>query len=149
MIDEDETNNFNRRLIQLKQIITNEVMMYLIFGVLTTVVNLIIFFIFTKIFVSGWLLANIIAFIISVLFAYWTNKLYVFKSNSKDKLVILKEFITFISARLFSLGIEILTLFIMLQLLNLNDVFGKVTAQVIVVVLNYVFSKVFVFRKPK
>ena len=111
-----------------------EVIMYLIFGVLTTLVNIITHYI-----------SNIIAWIISVTFAFITNKLYVFESKTNDK--ILKEIISFYSLRLFSLGIDIFTMYIMVSILSIDDLIAKVVANVIVIVINYITSKLITFKK--
>ncbi len=122
-----------------------EVIMYLIFGVLTTLVNIITYYISTKIFLIDYQISNIIAWIISVTFAFITNKLYVFESKTNDK--ILKEIISFYSLRLFSLGIDIFTMYIMVSILSIDDLIAKVVANVIVIVINYITSKLITFKK--
>ena len=122
-----------------------EVIMYLIFGVLTTLVNIITYYISTKIFLIDYQISNIIAWIISVTFAFVTNKLYVFESKTNDK--ILKEIISFYSLRLFSLGIDIFTMYIMVSILSIDDLIAKVVANVIVIVINYITSKLITFKK--
>ena len=122
-----------------------EVIMYLIFGVLTTLVNIITYYISTKIFLIDYQISNIIAWIISVTFAFITNKLYVFESKTNDK--ILKEIISFYSLRLFSLGIDIFTMYIMVSILSIDDLIAKVVANIIVIVINYITSKLITFRK--
>ena len=122
-----------------------EVIMYLIFGVLTTLVNIITYYISTKIFLIDYQISNIIAWIISVTFAFITNKLYVFESKTNDK--ILKEIISFYSLRMFSLGIDIFTMYIMVSILSIDDLIAKVVANVIVIVINYITSKLITFKK--
>lgn len=122
-----------------------EVIMYLIFGVLTTLVNIITYYISTKIFLINYQISNIIAWIISVTFAFITNKLYVFESKTNDR--ILKEVISFYSLRLFSLVIDIFTMYIMVSLLSVDDLIAKIIANVIVIVINYITSKLITFKK--
>ena len=74
-----------------------ETFLYVLFGVLTTVVNIGIYFIFTRIFRIDYFTSNTVALIISILFAYITNKFFVFKSKSIEKILLIKEFISFIS----------------------------------------------------
>lgn len=152
---------------------TREIITYIIFGVLTTAVNLVTFYIFKKIFISigwegvfnkllgsaGWdkalellgsgtdyLDATVIAWTVAVIFAFVTNKLIVFESKSWKPAVAGKEFVGFIGARLFSLLVEIVFMFVMVTLLKWNDFVAKFIVQVIVVILNYVFSKLLIFK---
>lgn len=152
---------------------TREIITYIIFGVLTTAVNLVTFYIFKKIFISigwegvfnkllgsaGWdkalellgsgtdyLDATVIAWTVAVIFAFVTNKLIVFESKSWKPAVAGKEFVGFIGARLFSLLVELLFMFVMVTLLKWNDFVAKFIVQVIVVILNYVFSKLLIFK---
>ena len=152
---------------------TREIITYIIFGVLTTAVNLVTFYIFKKIFISigwegvfnkllgsaGWdkalkllgsgtdyLDATVIAWTVAVIFAFVTNKLIVFESKSWKPAVAGKEFVGFIGARLFSLLVELVFMFVMVTLLKGNDFVAKFIVQVIVVILNYVFSKLLIFK---
>ena len=152
---------------------TREIITYIIFGVLTTAVNLVTFYIFKKIFISivwegvfnkllgsaGWdkalellgsgtdyLDATVIAWTVAVIFAFVTNKLIVFESKSWKPAVAGKEFVGFIGARLFSLLVELVFMFVMVTLLKWNDFVAKFIVQVIVVILNYVFSKLLIFK---
>ena len=152
---------------------TREIITYIIFGVLTTAVNLVTSYIFKKIFISigwegvfnkllgsaGWdkalkllgsgtdyLDATVIAWTVAVIFAFVTNKLIVFESKSWKPAVAGKEFVGFIGARLFSLLVELVFMFVMVTLLKWNDFVAKFIVQVIVVILNYVFSKLLIFK---
>ncbi len=126
-----------------------EVIRYLIIGVLTTVVSLIVYYGCTLTFLDPkdalqLQIANIISWIISVAFAYVTNRVFVFKSKSKD---ILKEVISFTGARVVTLLMDMAIMFIFVTQLNLNDKIFKLVSQVVVIVANYIFSKLFVFKK--
>lgn len=133
-----------------------EMIMYLIFGVGTTVVNWIIYTILQQgLGMKSLTVANIIAWIGAVAFAYVTNKLWVFESKSWKADVVWKELGKFIGARLAS-GVVEIGLFPILLKLGLNHaIFGvegmvaKVLISVIVIILNYVFSKLVVFKKEK
>lgn len=138
-----------------------ELMSYVFFGVLATAVNLVCFKIFDSALGSKmYLLTNIISWTITVIFAYITNKLWVFESKSRKLNVIVKEIIGFFSARLFSLGVEETGLWIMIDLMSMDklslnifsftlagNLIAKIILQVIVVILNYVFSKFLIFAK--
>ena len=131
----------------------DEIINYLIVGVLTTVVSLVSFyivrlFIFTSSTQLHIQIANIISWILSVLFAFITNKKYVFKSSKKEKDK-LKEMIKFYLSRLTTLVIDMLTMWILTSIIHINDKIAKLIVQVILVILNYIFSKLFVFKNSE
>lgn len=130
-----------------------EIINYLIFGVLTTLVNLITKYIllFTVLNpTNGFQLqiAIIISWIVAVIFAYFTNRKFVFESKNQNKL---KEFISFVVARIATLLLEMFIMWFFVTLLKLNSdlyvVIFTLVAQVAVVIGNYIFSKLFVFKK--
>lgn len=126
-----------------------EILNYLIFGVLTTIISIASYAVFTNIFNISILISNVLSWILSVLFAFVTNKLYVFKSENisfKDSII---EAIKFYASRLFSLGVESFILYIGATVLHINDMIVKIFAQVLVIVLNYILSKIIVFKKDK
>ena len=124
-----------------------EIINYLIFGVLTTLVNFIVYILMTKLFNVNEVLSNAIAWIISVIFAYITNKIYVFESKTRALKEIIKEFISFVTCRLFSGILDIGSFYWFVTILGWNDIISKVIISVLVVILNYVFSKIFIFKK--
>ena len=85
----------------IKKIINKEAILYIVFGVLTTIINLISYYFFSNIITINYLISNTIAWIISVIFAYMTNKLYVFNSKSIRIDIIIKEFTKFIRCFIF------------------------------------------------
>jgi putative flippase GtrA len=119
-----------------------EVILYLIFGGLTTLVNILSYAIFTQ-FIN-WQVSNILSWILSVLFAYITNRKFVFKSQTTS---IIKEMISFFSFRILSLCLDMAFMLIFIDIININNMLAKVIVQVLVIILNYVFSKVFIFKK--
>jgi len=128
-----------------------EIINYLIVGVLTTVVSLATYFICTSIFLDPnnkieLQIANIISWIFAVAFAYFTNRVFVFKSKEKN---MLKEASTFVVSRILSLFMDMFTMFIIVSVLHLNDKIGKLVSQVIVTIANYILSKLFVFKTKK
>lgn len=127
-----------------------EIINYLIFGVLTTVVSFVVYFIFAKVFKIDEVISNVISWFFSVLFAFITNKLYVFESKETGKKTLLKEIISFYLARLFTGVVCDLGVFaLMVKIFKINDVLSKLVTQVIVIILNYVLSKLFVFKQNK
>lgn len=123
-----------------------EILWYGFFGVLTTVVNIVSFYFLDKAGLNTYL-ANLIAWILSVLFAFITNKLFVFNSKSMNLIVFIKEIASFFFFRILSLGIDMGGLFICLDVFHLGKMLSKVLMNVVVVIVNYVFSKLFVFKK--
>ncbi|MEG1990283.1 MAG: GtrA family protein [Clostridia bacterium] len=123
-----------------------EVIIYLIFGLLTTLINILIYWILTKVLNIDYMISNNIAWCIAVLFAYVTNRKYVFDSKSKKKGII-KEIILFISARIFSLLFDNALMFIGITLLYMNDMIIKILANILVIIINYIMSKYIVFKK--
>lgn len=130
-----------------------EIINYLIFGVLTTIVNLVIKYIllFTILNPTNAFelqIAIIISWIAGVLFAYFTNRKFVFESKNENKL---KEFISFVVARITTLLLEMFIMWFFVTLLKLNSdlyvVIFTLVAQIGVVIGNYIFSKLFVFKK--
>lgn len=126
-----------------------EIINYLFFGILTTIINLLTYYILILTILNPnkpiqLQISNIISWIISVTFAYVTNKKYVFKSKSKN---IKKEIITFYSSRLSTLFIDVILMFTFVTILQLNNIIIKVIASIIIIILNYILSKIFVFQK--
>jgi putative flippase GtrA len=126
-----------------------EIIVYLIVGGLTTLISLITYYLCVNTFLNPndaiqLQIANILSWIISVSFAYITNRVFVFKSKSKK---ILKEIISFVGARIITLLLDMFIMFFMVTLLHINDSISKIFSQILVIVLNYIFSKLFVFKK--
>ena len=129
----------------LKKILNKETVLYLIFGILTTIVNIVSFFLFNKLF--NYKLSNIIAFILAIVFAYITNKKYVFESKKEEKTEIIKEFIFFIGSRLFTFVLDMLLMVLFIEALFMNVLISKIIANIFVIILNYILSKKLVFKK--
>ena len=123
-------------------------LIYLVFGVLTTVVNYLIYFPCDRLLHTAWL-SNSIAWVFAVLFAYVTNTPFVFESHDWSMKTVAPEFIKFVGTRVASLGVENLILLVTVDLLGWNRIGWKLFASVLVVILNYVGSKLLVFRKEK
>lgn len=125
----------------------SEIINYLVMGVLTTLVSIVVYAVCTRAFHINYMISNIISWILSVSFAYVTNKKFVFKSICDSKKDVLIEIYQFFKYRLFSLVIDILLMYVFVELFSFDDMIAKIVVQVIVIVLNYVFSKLFVFKK--
>lgn len=134
----------------LKKLILNDAMrlekelfFYIIFGILTTLVNILVYLLFTRVFAVNYIVSNVLAWFFSVLFAYITNRIWVFESENEN---ILKEIVLFFSGRLFSGIVDTALMFIFIDLLLVSDSVSKIIIQIIVVILNYVISKFIVFK---
>ena len=128
-----------------------EIVNYLIVGVLTTVVGLGVYYglVFTVLDPKNPVqlqVANIISWIAAVTFAYFTNRRFVFESKSPN---ILQEAFKFYMARVGTLLMDMGIMFVGVTLMGLNDKYVKLLVQVVVTVANYIFSKLFVFKKEK
>lgn len=129
------------------KLFTREIITYGISGVLTTAINLISYYFCWNIIGIHNLVANIIAWVIAVTFAYFMNAVWVFKDErqgtSKETIKMFKFYL----ARVFSLLVEEAGLFLFVELLHFNNMIVKCGLAVIVIVLNYVLSKLFIFNK--
>ena len=138
-----------------------ELFLYVLFGALTTLVNFVVYFLCQHLLGEGmYLVSNVAAWILAVAFAYVTNKLWVFESKSWKRDTVLGEIGKFVAARLFSLGLEEAGLYLMIDRMAFDSwsislmghaigggVLAKLAMQVMVVILNYVFSKLLIFRR--
>lgn len=141
----------------LKKILSRDFLIYLVFGVLTTAVNYLVFTAMLSVLGQSMaLVVNAIAFIAAVLVAFLTNKPFVFHSNNWHWKVVIREFSTFVGSRLVTFGIEEVGLWIYQMLPGMDQwsflglsglLYAKLVLSVIVVLLNYIISKWLVFRK--
>ena len=121
-----------------------ELILYVVFGAFTFFVNLISYFFFANILNINYLVSNAIAWFLSVLFAYITNRTWVFESKSPK---ILKEMSLFFGGRIFFGVVDMVLMYTFIDLLVFNDSISKIVVQIIVIVLNYIFSKLIVFKE--
>ena len=123
------------------------IILYAIFGLLTTVVNYFVYFPlyywaeFTAVF------SNVIAWLFAVIFAYITNKIYVFNTNNWSFRAVIKESFAFFSCRVLTGALETVALFIAVDYLGMNSIVWKLAISFGIVFINYISSKLFVFRK--
>lgn len=125
-----------------------EGMRYLVFGGISTIINIIVFALLEKIGFST-LISNLMAWIISLIFAYFTNKMCVFYSKAITKKDLLKEITSFFSFRIITLIIDEVYMYITIDAMHFNSLLMKIISNIIVVVLNFVFSKIFIFNNNK
>ena len=124
-----------------------EGMRYLIFGALTTIVNIASYAVLYYPFRISNATSNVLAWIIAATFAYITNKLYVFNSKVNTKTELLKEIIYFYGCRLLTLAIDEGIMIVAVDKLGWNALLMKIIANIIVIILNFIFSKILIFKK--
>ncbi len=126
-----------------------ELINYLIFGVLTTLISLVTYYLCVFTFLNPnkpleLQIANVLSWVAGVVFAYFTNRIFVFESKNPNKL---KELIQFTTSRLITLLLDMIIMWLGVSILKYNDKIIKLISQVVVIVGNYIFSKLFVFKK--
>lgn len=123
-----------------------EMLLYLFFGGLAFVVSVATYSLFNLVLHMNELIANIFSWIITVLFAFFTNRVWVFQSPTEGAGAFFRQMISFYSGRVITLLIEEAILFVFITLLSFSSLGVKIAAQVVVIILNYVISKLIIFR---
>lgn len=126
-----------------------EIILYIVFGGLTTIVSIGSFAWCEMALGMDPLIANVVSWVLAVTFAYITNKIWVFQAKTKDMKDAFMQMMGFYGGRLLTLGIEELILLIFINGLGFPGILVKIAAQVIVLIANYIISKCFIFRKKK
>lgn len=124
-----------------------ELVAYLFAGVATTVVNYVVYYIATRVFGLTTMPGTWVAWALAVAFGYVVNKIFVFKTHCPDMAALVREAVGFVTMRLMSLGAETVLMFLTVEVLHLNDLVMKLVINIVVIVLNYVFSKLIIFKK--
>lgn len=124
-----------------------EIISYLFFGVCTTLVNIAAYFVCSELGCSTSA-STIIAWVLSVLFAYLTNRYFVFEDRAQSPAGILRELISFFSCRLATGVLDLAIMVVFVDFLGINGMVIKIISNIIVIVLNYVASKLLIFRHP-
>lgn len=130
------------------KVMNREVISYLIFGVLTTLVNWAVYGLMVR---SGvdYRIATAAAWVVSVLFAFIVNKIFVFQSYDLHPDFVMKELLSFTVCRAASGVMEMVLMIMMVSWLRMDEYVSKILVSVVVVILNYVFSKLFIFKKSE
>lgn len=127
-----------------------EVVNYLIFGGLSTLVNFVSYYIFARTLNIDEVISSGLSWFCAVLFAYVTNKLFVFETKKSNKKEVIKEMLSFFLARVISGALcDVGTFALMIKVLGINDIIAKLVTQVMVIIVNYLFSKLIVLKKEK
>ena len=126
-----------------------DVILYLFFGVCTTAVNVLVYWLVAYCLNGGTTISTILAWFMAVLFAYFTNRKWVFHSVAVQTKEILKEAVAFFSCRLTTGIVDVGCMFVFVQILGMNDMLIKLGSNILVIILNYIASKLLIFRKVK
>lgn len=129
------------------KIFNREVISYVFFGALTTVVSFIAQMLCASMGTPTWF-NTVGSWVCAVAFAYVVNKLFVFESHTDSAKAFFRELWLFIAARLASLGMELVFMIVTVDLLHFPEAACKLVAQVFIIVANYIFSKLVIFKKP-
>ncbi len=132
----------------IKKVMTKEIFFYIVFGVSTTIINLVVFYVLNEKLKINENIANIIAILCAVIMAYITNKDLVFHSEAKGYKQKIAEFCKFMGGRAFTMVVE-WGLGALLFLTPINKMISKIFVTVVVIIINYFFSKFIVFRHKK
>lgn len=139
---------FPAKLVEIEaKFLTVEIVLYLFFGVLTTIVNIGLFAILASVFTIEENISNAIAIIVAVLFAYFTNKGLVFNSTASTLKEKLTEFFKFMLGRGFTMIIELIGFYLLFNIASVPKLISKTLITIIVIILNFFISKFFAFRK--
>lgn len=124
-----------------------ELVSYLFVGVATTLVNYIVYYLATRMLHLGTMPGTWVAWVAAVLFGYCANKAFVFKTHCANTLELVREAASFFAMRLVSLGMESVLMFLTVEVLHFNDLVMKLLVNILVIIANYVFSKMVIFKK--
>lgn len=124
-----------------------ELVAYLFAGVATTVVNYVVYFIATRWMGLSVMPGTWVAWVLAVAFGYVVNKAFVFHTHCKTAMELIREAGSFFAMRLVSLGMETVLMFVTVELMHMHDLVMKLIVNIVVIILNYVFSKLFIFKK--
>lgn len=124
----------------------DKIFAYAIFGILTTVINLLIFYFLSEKFKIDIMISTVVAWIVAVGFAYITNKKYVFESKHNKQLI---EVLKFYISRLFTGWLDLIGVYVFIKLLSFEAMPTKILLNILIIILNFVFSKYFVFNIKK
>ena len=131
----------------IKKFCTKEIIFYGIFGVLTTLVNIAVFYVLTHFIHLEENLSNATSIVLAILFAYFTNRKIVFNSTASTLKEKLYEFGKFILGRAFTMVVELVGFFLMFNIMHIQELISKILISIIVIILNFFISKFFAFKK--
>lgn len=137
-------NIMKNKILQYKEIIS-----YIFFGGCTTLVNIVIYYACSYVIGLNTVVSTIVAWILSVVFAYITNKIYVFESDSFELKVIRNEIVSFFGCRIATGIMDLIIMVVFVDWLLYPDLIIKIISNILVILINYIASKLFIFNSPK
>ena len=131
----------------INKFLNRETIVYTIFGVLTTVVDFAAFGILYYSLNIGELVSNTLAWVLAVIFAFITNKLFVFQSKTHGTKELFKEIVSFVGCRLVTAVVEVVMMMVTVGFWKWNSILMKIITNIVVMILNFIFSKIIIFKK--
>lgn len=122
-------------------------LIYLFFGICTTVTNLIVYYICARIMYFSTSISTLIAWFFAVAFAFFTNKIWVFESKSWKMSVVMQEILSFLVCRIITGILDLVIMLVTVEVLSWNDIIMKAGSNMLVILLNYVASKLIIFKE--
>ena len=126
-----------------------ELIAYGVVGVMTTVINMVVFWLFNTPLAVHYTVANIIAWVLAVVFAFFANKIFVFENHGWSGAVVLHEATTFFLSRIASLLVDMAGMALMISVLHCDEMVSKFVVNIVVILINYVLGKFWVFGKKE
>lgn len=123
-----------------------EIILYLFFGVCTTIINMACYGVLYELLGVANIVSTIIAWLLAVIFAFYTNREYVFNNNKNGTSSLEREFISFLGCRIFTGMLDVVIMFIAVDVMMGKSLIWKLVSNVVVTVLNYVASKFLIFK---
>ncbi|MBD3107674.1 GtrA family protein [Bacillus sp. AGMB 02131] len=130
----------------MNKLIHSKAALYVLFGILTTILNIGCYFLLSEILSYNYIFSTSTSWIVSVLFAFYTNKIYVFKSKETKVSVVLKELYLFYFFRFFSFFVETISLIFLIESYQFNHLLAKLAVTIFIVICNFFFSKLIIFK---
>lgn len=129
--------------------LSKEIILYLVFGVLTTLINIVVYYLFASVLNLSTFLSNAIAWFLSVMFAYVTNRYFVFSEHAIGFKSVVFECFKFYSGRIFTGVVDMALMVFLVDVCHYDDFIVKIIVNIVVVVLNYVISKLLIFKRKE
>lgn len=123
-----------------------ELFLYGVFGALSTILDIGLFLLFANVLNIHYLIANAVAWVIAVIFSFLANKYYVFRSKSFKKEIWMKEAAEFFGARGLACGVDMGGMYLLVSIIGINKNYAKLIVTFIVIVINYILSKFWIFK---
>lgn len=119
---------------------------YAVSGLGATIINIVTFSLFSDYFSIPLIPSNVLAWILAFIFAYLSNKIFVFESKNKETKLVIREFSAFFLTRISTLLLDTALIWLLVEVLKMNHIFSKVLDNIVIIAANYILAKLFVFR---